>query len=131
MVKKYANRDTKKQLLARSRHLIFKPEGKWTRSQRERADILFKEFPRIKEAYNLSMMSRSFYQNNYNKERVNLSLNRWYLKVEEKNIDSFNLAAKTISLHEENILNYFNNRSTNTSAESFNSKLKGFRAMVR
>ena len=29
------------------------------------------------------------------------------------------------------VLNYFNNRSTNTSAESFNSKLKGFWAQVR
>lgn len=29
------------------------------------------------------------------------------------------------------VLNYFNNRSTNASAESFNSKIKGFRAQVR
>ncbi|HBR80691.1 TPA: DDE transposase, partial [Candidatus Uhrbacteria bacterium] len=29
------------------------------------------------------------------------------------------------------ILNYFNHRSTNASAESFNAKLKGFRALVR
>ncbi|MCI7268815.1 MAG: transposase, partial [Prevotella sp.] len=27
--------------------------------------------------------------------------------------------------------NYFNNRSTNASAESLNSKMKGFRAQVR
>ncbi|WP_167529941.1 transposase, partial [Segatella copri] len=29
------------------------------------------------------------------------------------------------------VLNYFNNRSTNASAESLNSKMKGFRAQVR
>lgn len=29
------------------------------------------------------------------------------------------------------VLNYFNNRSTNASAESFNSKIKGLRAQVR
>ena len=29
------------------------------------------------------------------------------------------------------MLNYFNNRATNASAESFNSKMKGFRAQVR
>ncbi|MBU2949173.1 transposase, partial [Tamlana agarivorans] len=29
------------------------------------------------------------------------------------------------------ILNYFNNRSTNASAESFNAKIKEFRAMFR
>ena len=32
---------------------------------------------------------------------------------------------------EEYVLNYFNNRSTNASAESLNSKMKGFRAQVR
>ena len=31
----------------------------------------------------------------------------------------------------ENILNFFDNRSTNGKAESFNSKIKGFRANLR
>ncbi len=38
---------------------------------------------------------------------------------------------KTIRLHENAILNYFVNRSTNATAESFNAKLKNFRAVVR
>lgn len=129
--KLYENGDTKKQLLARSRYLLFKAQTKWTNSQRIRAKILFREYPELKKAYELSMMFRSFYQHNYNKKDAKISLNKWYLKIKEKNIDSFNVAAKTISLHEENILNYFNNRSTNASAESFNSKLKGFRSIVR
>ncbi|EFB33814.1 transposase, partial [Segatella copri] len=37
----------------------------------------------------------------------------------------------TIKEKEEYVLNYFNNRSTNASAESLNSKMKGFRAQVR
>lgn len=41
------------------------------------------------------------------------------------------MVAQTIKAYEDNILNYFNNRSTNASAESFNAKLKGFRALVR
>ena len=36
----------------------------------------------------------------------------------------------TIKGKEEYVLNYFNNRSTNASAESFNSKIKGLRAQV-
>jgi transposase len=31
----------------------------------------------------------------------------------------------------DNILNFFDNRSTNANAESFNSKIKGFRANLR
>lgn len=40
-----SNGDTLKQLLARSRYLLFKHESKWSPSQRERADILFPRYP--------------------------------------------------------------------------------------
>lgn len=36
-----------------------------------------------------------------------------------------------LSIHYKNILNYFDNRSTNASAESFNAKIKAFRALFR
>src|SRR3989344_5420405 len=55
----YSNGDSKKQLLARSRYLLFKSSNNWHTQQIERARILFKEFPKIKEAYELSMMFRS------------------------------------------------------------------------
>ncbi|MFT4568427.1 MAG: transposase, partial [Saprospiraceae bacterium] len=37
----------------------------------------------------------------------------------------------TIKSHYNQILNYFNNRSTNASAESFNAKVKGLRRQFR
>jgi hypothetical protein len=37
----------------------------------------------------------------------------------------------TIYSHYRNILNFFENRSTNASAESFDAKLKAFRAYLR
>ena len=36
-----------------------------------------------------------------------------------------------MSIHYKNILNYFDNRSTNASAESFNAKIKAFRTQFR
>lgn len=54
----YSNGDTEKQLLARSRYLLFKPSNKWTNSQRERAEILFKKYPELKKGYDLTMMFR-------------------------------------------------------------------------
>jgi len=127
----YENGDTKKQLLARSRYLLFKSSGQWTVSQQNRAVILFREFSEIKNAYELSMMFRAFYERNHNQLEAKTSLDKWYEKIKEKNIESFNIAAETIRLHETTILNYFNNRSTNASAESFNAKLKSFRLIVR
>jgi transposase len=127
----YENEDTKKQLLARSRYLLFKPSSKWTERQKQRSDILFREFPQLQHAYHLSMMFRSWYENNTGKEQAKMGLARWYTKVEEENIESFLVAAESIKAYEDTILNYFNNRSTNASAESFNAKLKGFRTLVR
>jgi transposase len=131
MPKVYENGDTKKQLLARSNHLLFKTENTMTEWQKQRSKILFKEFPDLHHAYNLSMLFRAWYENRTTKDIAKQNLQRWYEKVETENIESFLVAAESIHLHEDTILNYFNHRSTNASAESFNAKLKGFRALVR
>jgi transposase len=127
----YENGDTKKQLLARSRYLLFKSSSKWTETQRARATILFREFTGLHHAYNISMAFRSWYEHNTNKQQAKENLQQWYKKVEEENIEPFLVAAQSIKAYEDTILNYFNNRSTNASDESFNAKLKGFRTLVR
>lgn len=127
----FENGDTKKQLLARSRYLLFKSQSKWNDQQQKRAVILFQEHPELKNAYDLSMMFRNCYEYNDSIAKAKESFAKWYQKVEEKNLDSFVVAAESIRLHETTILNYFISRSTNASAESFNAKLKGFRSVVR
>lgn len=127
----YSNGDTKKQLLVRGRYLLYKPRDKWSDSQKERAAILFREFPELEGGYNLSMMFRSFYEDSKTKEDAKGKLDEWYGKVEEKDFKSFATAAQSIQNHEGWILNYFHERSTNASAESFNAKLKGFRSIVQ
>jgi len=127
----YANGDSRKQLLARSRHLLFTPESRWHTQQKERADLLFTEYPRLKHAYDLSMLFRSFYEHSTTREIAKQKLDLWYAKVEASGIDEFVVPTETIRTHEDTILNYFVNRSTNAAAESFNAKLKNFRAVVR
>lgn len=127
----FENGDTKKQLLARSRYLLFKSQSKWNDQQQKRSAVLFREFPELQKAYELSMMFRSCYETSHSIAEAKESFAKWYVKVEEKNIDSFIVAAESIRLHETTILNYFINRSTNASAESFNAKLKNFRTVVR
>ena len=56
---------------------------------------------------------------------------RWYNKVEEAGLDSFHVIAATVHEHYEEILNFYNNRSSNALAESFNAKVKLFRANLR
>ena len=65
------------------------------------------------------------------KDAARLSLAKWYNQVAESEFKSFNTIAATIYEHYEEILNFFVNRSTNASAESFNAKIKEFRANLR
>jgi transposase len=46
-------------------------------------------------------------------------------------VKSFNTIDASVYEHYEEILNFFINRSTNASAESFNAKIKAFRASLR
>ena len=125
------NGDTHKQLLARSRYLLFKSKNKWTVRQIERAQILFELHPTIEKAYNLAQGLNYIFENNTDKNVARLKLAHWYNKVEKSKFKSFNTIARSIQMHYVPILNYFNNRSTNASAESFNAKIKEFRAQFR
>lgn len=125
------NGDTIKQLLARSRYLLFKPERKWSASQCIRAELLFTRYPDIKQAYDLSMDLGKIYHSTKDKGVAFTRLAKWYNKVESTGFKTFNTVAKSMQEHYLTILNYFENRSTNASAESFNAKIKAFRASFR
>jgi len=125
------NGDTLKQLLARSRYLLYKSDAKWTPSQHRRAELLFARYPDIKEAYDLSMGLSRIYSSTKDKGIALTRLAQWYRKVEETGFKSFNTICKTITENTEGIFNYFDNRSTNAAAESFNAKIKSFRSLFR
>jgi len=127
----FDNGETAKQLLARSRYLLFKPETRWTDSQKIRSEILFEQYPDIEKVYKLSQKLTYIYENNTDKNIARTKLAHWYKDVEEAGFKAFNTVIKSISFHYDNILNYFNNRTTNASAESFNAKIKRFRAQFR
>jgi transposase len=55
----------------------------------------------------------------------------WEAKVIYTKIKEFNTVINSIENHLDKILNFFNNRNTNANAESFNSKIKNFRANLR
>jgi len=127
----FENGDSKKQLLARSRYLLFKSADKWTEKQKLRAKLLFELYPDIKKAYSLTHSLRMIFSKKSIKDAARLSLARWYNEVADSEFKSFNTIAATIYEHHDEILNFFINRSTNASAESFNAKIKAFRESLR
>lgn len=125
-----ANGDTLKELLVRCRYLLYKLETDWTFNQKKRADILFDKYPILKMAYKLTIAFRNIYKN-ISKEKARVDFIYWKERVIKSKIEEFNSVVNSIEYHLDNILNFFNNRSTNANAESFNSKIKGFRANLR
>lgn len=125
------NGDTVKQLLARSRYALYKKSDTWTDNQRERAQLVFERFPDLKKAYYLTLELSNIFTNTQEKLYGLARLAKWHEKVRQSGFKSFNTVAKSIEHHYQTILNYFDNRSTNASAESFNAKIKAFRAQFR
>ena len=127
----FENGETRCQLLVRSIYLLYKKESLWSNEQRARAEILFREYPEIKKAYCLAMGLGLVYHKAKSKGEAYTMLARWYERVEKSGFAAFAKVMRTIHMHYEKILNFFDKRSTNAAAESFNAKIKAFRAQFR
>ena len=124
------NGDTLRELLARSRYLLYKLEDYWTLNQAKRAAVLFEKYPLLASVYRLVLYFRSIYKNT-SKIKALEQFNQWKEKVIALKLEQFNTVVYSLEHHLNNILNFFDNRSTNANAESFNSKIKNFRANLR
>ena len=125
------NGETRPQIMARSRHIILTHKSKWNTLQQERAGILFRMFPRLEQAYNIYLELVDIFNKKSVPSEARLNLARWYNKVEDFGDEGFNKVIETFENHSHTIINYFVDRLTNASAESFNAKIKAFRSQFR
>lgn len=125
------NKETMPQIMARSKHIILKHRSKWNEQQTARARILFRKFPDLEKAYGLFLKLVEIFNEKCNPNVARLSLARWYNEVEAFDNNEFNKVLETFENHNTSIVNYFEKRLTNASAESFNAKIKAFRTQFR
>lgn len=125
------NGETKTQIMARSRYILLKHKSKWNEQQKQRAEILFRMFPDLEQAYSLFLKLVDIFNKKVIPGIARLNLARWYNEVEQMKNKEFNKVLDTFENHNDTIVNYFNDRLTNASAESFNAKIKAFRAQFR
>ena len=125
------NGETMPQIMARSRHIILKHKSKWNEQQQARAKILFVRFPDLKTAYNLFLKLVTIFNRKSDASVARLDLARWYNEVSAFGSNEFNKVLETFENHNDTIINYFERRLTNASAESFNAKIKAFRTQFR
>ena len=126
-----ANGETKPQVMARSRHILLMHKSKWNDQQKARAAVLFQMFPDLEKAYNLYLSLVDIFNRKSKPAAARLNLARWYNDVEAFGYDGFSKVIETFENHNDTIVNYFEDRLTNASAESFNAKIKAFRTQFR
>ncbi|CAH0334713.1 hypothetical protein FVB9288_00318 [Flavobacterium sp. CECT 9288] len=90
------NGDTLKQLLARSRYLLYKNKSKWSENQIERATLLFELYPDIEKAYNLAQELRNIFEKTTDKIIGLSRLAKWHEKVSQSGFKSFNTISRSI-----------------------------------
>ena len=129
---KFSSEETLKQLLHRSRGLLFKCKKEWTEDQKERAKILFKQFPEIEEAYKYCLRIRKWYEpirprysdRKYKIKEADLTL----ITKEgmESGVEEIRNIANFLKSNSTPILRYFYRRENNAKAEALNQNLRRF-----
>lgn len=123
------NGETRLQLLAKSRYLLFKLPEKWEDYQKERAEILFSEYLEIKTAYDRVCEFRQWMKKenvSRNPKELKAELNKWYERAEKDDIEEIINFKSLVERNESYILNYFDDGDTNADAEGLNSQIQKF-----
>lgn len=129
--KRYDNGETLIELLTRCKYSLNRRWDKISKDEQERLKILFRVYPDLREAYVKTGRLRYIYSSKYNREEAVVKLNKWLDSIGEKSSKELRALKRTIKQQKEYILNYFVHRSSNALAENFNSRMKGFRALLR
>ena len=124
--------ETLVEALTRCRTQLSKNRDKWTEKEKERARILFGLYPKLEEACSLVNDLRTIFRNkSLTKESAKDKFTEWYGKVTKSTLREIKAVKDSVKHYEDEILNYFDKRETNASAESLNSKMKCFRSCLR
>ena len=128
----HINGDTEVELLTRCKYLLSQTGEKWGEGKRLRALILFDRYPKIYEGYCLMCKWKAIFRDKrLNRESAKDRIHAWYDEVTKCSLREMKAVRDTFKEREEDILNFFVNRSSNAPAESLNSKIKCFRSLLR
>lgn len=128
---KYRNGETLPQILLRTKKALMVSENKWNPTQRIRIGILFENYPIVEQAYNVMQNLRNILNKKVDHLTGGSMLMKWFEQVAKLDREAFNTVVRTFKNNYKTITNYFRRRATNASAESFNAKIKMFRAQLR
>lgn len=136
---KLSNKETHRQLLARSQYLLYKKRNDWSDSQAQRAKLLFKHYPDIEVAYDLICQFRAWYSVDHlisqDKDKtskatalklINHNLDQWMQQVSLSDISEIQNFKSLVERNRGPIINYFLTATTNAIAEANNNIIQTF-----
>lgn len=124
-----ANGETVKELLHRSRYLLYKYEDQWNEEQERRAQCLFDKYPQFEDIYIQVLNFRTWYaKDNIGKDPnlLRLKLLDWVDDIRQFKLPALNALATTVKRKSDHIVNYFITGKTNAPAEALNRNIKRF-----
>lgn len=126
LVPRLENGETRAEMLHRSRYVLYKSPYDMNEWQRKRADLLFKHFPNLKNAYNQYIQFREWYASDpsCSKDFNDWRLSLWIKHSRELKQKPFNDFCSMIETNRDYIINYFDGYHTNAIAESTNAKIQ-------
>jgi transposase len=136
---KLSNKETHRQLLARSQYLLYKKRNDWSDSQAQRAKLLFKHYPDIEVAYDLICQFRAWYSVDHiisqDKDKtskiaalklINHNLDQWMQQVSLADVSEIQNFKSLVERNRGSIVNYFLTATTNAIAEANNNIIQTF-----
>lgn len=124
-----ANGETVKEVLHRSRYLLYKYEDQWNEEQIKRAQCLFDKYPQFEAIYIQVLQFRTWYSKDNIGKDPNLQLYKlmdWIEDMRQYKMPALRALATTIKSKAGQIVNYFITGKTNAPAEALNRNIKRF-----
>lgn len=126
-----SNGETLLDVMIRSRSQLMESGDKWNDNQKKRYLVIKEKYPEIAEDYGLLCSIRGIFKNkSLDIDSAKAKLHEWYDKVAKCTSREMKAARDMIKSREDDVLNYFIERSSNAASESLNSKIKRFLAQT-
>jgi len=122
-IQRQADED-KKAALKGSRWVLVKNQADLSEKEQAKLDLLYQTSPELKQLHQLKEAFRDIFETDQTRQQATLSLADWMEKVRATNLNALDAFLKTLDNWGQQILNYFNQRTSQGFVEGMNNRIK-------
>lgn len=116
--------DEIKDCLKGSRWVLLKNQANLSEKEREQLALLYETSPDLKQLHQLKEAFRDIFETDHTRDQAALSLADWMEKVRQAGIKALDPFLNTLDNWGQQILNYFNQRTSQGFVEGMNNRIK-------